>query len=740
MTSHVSTPSTLPTSTPWTALLLAVTTLSPSLTMAKPVDDALAPLSIVGKRPSPLIQRPSVFDLDVKGAIERGATGLDGLLSDVPGVQPNPGEPGQSLPTLRGIGTSTNSQLLGTQQATTGIYVDDVPLTSPFGFVGTPDLTDFSLDRLMVARGPQGALYGSASLGGAIQYVLGKPGREQPGGHAQAGVSLPDTGGVGSLRLASIDAPLAGDAGAVRVEAFQRRTPGDIDNLGTGQSRANTVRREGVRATARWWWPMGGVSDLTLLHQRQHSEDTAAASPDDRQRKIQTPTASPSTNDFNLVRLGFETPLSSGHTLTSISALVTQQRAERNDLTRGSGALGQVYGPQLGLGPLPVLPMVQSVQQQPMRNVMWSQELRMSTQGPSGLGYVAGLFLQTATFDAHSTSVAPGGQALWGPAGFLLPGDELGDLAVHARTQERAVFGELHLRGPAEADISLGGRAYRTALAYRAQLRFLGNPSSGSPKIEEGGFTPLVAVALPWGQNTLFATLAGGYRFGGVNFNPPELTPYRSDRLLDREIGIRLRTIERLKVDVSAFVIDWKDAQVSTLLGGAVPLIGVANVGQARSTGLEAAWHWQAPAGFELSGALACTNAHTVASFTTASGNTLPAGSRLPGTPRWHTQWGLSRAFELADGRTLQAQVSHNHVGSRVFNIDGNARASGYARVDASLSLLQPQWTLIGSVYNLTNARGVTGAEVVDRPGVAHFTDWYVLPARTLGLTLSHRW
>ena len=38
-----------------------------------------------------------------------------------PADAPNPGEPGQSLPTLRGIGTSTSSEQLGTQQATTGL-------------------------------------------------------------------------------------------------------------------------------------------------------------------------------------------------------------------------------------------------------------------------------------------------------------------------------------------------------------------------------------------------------------------------------------------------------------------------------------------------------------------------------------------------------------------------------------------------------------------------------------------
>ena len=135
-------------------------------------------IGVVGKRLTPDVAQPSTTVLDAAAMRWRGGAGLEDLLADLPGVQANPGEPGRSLPTLRGLGTTTSSELLGTQQATTGLYVDDVPLASPFGFNGTPDLTGFSLDRLEVLRGPQGALYGAASLGGAIHYVLGRPERE----------------------------------------------------------------------------------------------------------------------------------------------------------------------------------------------------------------------------------------------------------------------------------------------------------------------------------------------------------------------------------------------------------------------------------------------------------------------------------------------------------------------------------------------------------------------------------
>ncbi len=723
-----------------TALLLGAELVHPSQAMAQLSDDALAPLTSVGKRPAALADRPANIVLNAAQLQERGATSLEDLLAGVPGVQVNPGEPGQALPTLRGIGTSASSAMLGTQQATTGIYVDDVPLTSPFGFVGTPDLSDFSLSRLEVMRGPQGVLYGSASLGGAIQYVMRKPAQAQQRASLHAAVNLPSTGGVGTLTRAEVDLPFANDAAALRLEAFRRMVPGYIHNLGTGQNRANTVRREGVRAAARWWMQGGTVVDTALLQQNQQRDDTAAASPDVHTLEINTPSASRFTDRFSLARVQVDTPLAPSHTLSAITALVHQQVDGQDDLSRSSGALGVAYGPALGLGPLPVLPLVQSIKRSPTRNRLLSQELRVAARDASGQGYVAGLFVQTAAFDNDSASIAPGGQALWGDAGFLLPNGELGALKLHARTQESALFGEVHLHGPGHLGISLGGRAYRTSLAYDAALRFLGQTTAGSAKRSESGFIPRLGLRLPMGPHALFATVAGGFRFGGVNFNPPTLTPYRSDRLLNHEVGLRLQPNDRLQVDLTVFLIDWRNAQVSTLLGGPLPTIGVANVGQARSTGVEAAWQWRGPTGFDMCGALSGTDAHTVADFTTAQGHTLPAGARLPGTARWQTQFSLGYSFDAAQGWLGRAVLSHAWVGSRVFDIEGSAKAPAYARLNVSLSMTRGPWDLSGHIHNLTNVKGVAGAAFINRPDVANFTDWYVVPPRSVGLALSRGW
>ena len=47
----------------------------------------------------------------------------------------------------------------------------EIPLTEPGWTLVIPDIDTFDLDHVEVLRGPQGSLFGSASMGGAVQYV-----------------------------------------------------------------------------------------------------------------------------------------------------------------------------------------------------------------------------------------------------------------------------------------------------------------------------------------------------------------------------------------------------------------------------------------------------------------------------------------------------------------------------------------------------------------------------------------
>jgi iron complex outermembrane receptor protein len=98
----------------------------------------------------------------------------------------------------RGIESSASFRVRGMPGV--AVYVDGIDQTES---VGLFTMGVLEVDRIEVLRGPQGTLFGNASLGGAIQYVTRRPG-EEFGGRIQA-----RTGSFNRREIsASIDVPL----------------------------------------------------------------------------------------------------------------------------------------------------------------------------------------------------------------------------------------------------------------------------------------------------------------------------------------------------------------------------------------------------------------------------------------------------------------------------------------------------------------------------------------------------
>jgi outer membrane receptor protein involved in Fe transport len=105
----------------------------------------------------------------------RGARDQEDILKLTPGVQFNKGDAGGNTITIRGLGTSTTNEGSGAQQGPTGQYLEDVPLASPIGKGTVYDPLTWDMDRVEILRGPQGVLFGSGSLGGAVRYLFNRP-------------------------------------------------------------------------------------------------------------------------------------------------------------------------------------------------------------------------------------------------------------------------------------------------------------------------------------------------------------------------------------------------------------------------------------------------------------------------------------------------------------------------------------------------------------------------------------
>src|SRR3546814_4240777 len=74
------------------------------------------------------------------------------------------------------------------------------------------------IDRVEVLRGPQGTLYGSGALGGAVRFLLRQPELDTWGGRVSLSASsVEDSGGIGRSASGTLNVPVS-DSVAMRFK------------------------------------------------------------------------------------------------------------------------------------------------------------------------------------------------------------------------------------------------------------------------------------------------------------------------------------------------------------------------------------------------------------------------------------------------------------------------------------------------------------------------------------------
>ncbi len=151
--------------------------------------------------------------------------------------------------TARGI--STNGWGAGLQTTTT-IYLDELPL-STIGNTVTLNPNLYDIERVEFLRGPQGTLFGSGSLSGALRILTKSPDLKKFDASALVDIGhTPDGGGTRQRYNAMVNIPLVTDTLGLRVVGFHRNEDGYIDNVGTGVKNSNALEDSGGRAILLW--------------------------------------------------------------------------------------------------------------------------------------------------------------------------------------------------------------------------------------------------------------------------------------------------------------------------------------------------------------------------------------------------------------------------------------------------------------------------------------------------------
>ena len=161
--------------------------------------------------------------------------------------------------TIRGIYANTGA-------ATTGVYLDDTPLTKRqvsgsggnTNGNGTPVPPLFDLERVEVLRGPQGTLYGGSSQGGTVRFITPTPSLTTYSGQAKIEASATHHGDPSYEVGLAAGGPLIQDKLGFRISAFTRIQGGYIDHVdlfnngAVTRSDTNREKTGSVRAALLW--------------------------------------------------------------------------------------------------------------------------------------------------------------------------------------------------------------------------------------------------------------------------------------------------------------------------------------------------------------------------------------------------------------------------------------------------------------------------------------------------------
>jgi iron complex outermembrane receptor protein len=527
-------------------------------------------------------------DLTVKGIV-----GYEGLARETPGVVLNRPSANFNNFTARGIATNGYGANL---QSTVAIYIDELPI-STIGNTTVLDPNLYDVERIEFLRGPQGTLFGSGSLSGALRILT-----KSPDLTAYDASVMVDTGMTGgdSLRQrynGMVNVPLVDNKLGLRLVGFYRDEEGYLDNVGTGVRNSNTLIDHGGRAILLWE-PLDRLSVRVLAsHEHSNPEDSSLTSPSlgDEKRVSDRP-------DLFVGKLTtFNTTVNydfGGAQFTSSTTYSTFDQKFFVDLAgtfAGAIAFGlDAYGYQ----------------------DTFVEEARLASDTDGRFDWVIGGFYLNRRHDVdyfyRSTPEFLTARGLTG-----LPDEYYQRQFVHSKSHETAGFGELTYRlndriwltgglryGSLDAQAFTEGGYNSSYLAYA--LGGLSGPIPITPiapvaGVKAKGDRPsykLSASFEPTPALTTYATVSTGFRAPVVNgfagrrsvVDPNDLViPFGadSDKLKNYELGAKGRWLEgKLSANLALYWIDWEDIQVqANRTSDSVQF--ATNIGAARSKGFE---------------------------------------------------------------------------------------------------------------------------------------------------------
>lgn len=525
---------------------------------------------------------------------EKGIVGYEGLAFETPGAIIN--RPTQNFNNFSVRGISTNGYGANLQ-GTVAIYIDELPISAN----GNSTILDpnlFDVERVEFLRGPQGTLFGSGSLAGAVRLLTKSPNLNSFDASALVDFGLTDSDSFRQRYNAMVNVPLVNDTLGVRVVAFYRNEEGYLDNIGTGIENSNTLVSWGGRAIMLWE-PTDRLSvRLMALHEDSDPKDSSLTAPmlGRRKRVSDRPDSFAANLDSYNATISYQF---NGAQFTSSS---TYSKFDQSFVVDLAGTFGGAIAFALDAFAY---------------DEIFVEEARLVSDSGGKFEWVVGGFFYTKRRDVDfNYRSSPEFLAASGITG--LPDEYYQRFGNHTNSNELAGFGELTYRfsdtfwltgglryGKTDVQTITEPGGYNSNYLTLALLGLSGPvtivdiPAATGVKGKESGPSYKISASFkPSNSLTTYATVSTGFRTPVVNgfagrvslVDPTDIVipdGASSDKLKNYEVGFKGAWFDnRLTGNFAFYLIDWSNIQVqANRVSDSVQF--ATNIGKARSKGFE---------------------------------------------------------------------------------------------------------------------------------------------------------
>jgi iron complex outermembrane receptor protein len=569
----------------------------PEATQAAAAGDTVEEILITTQKRSQNLQDVPISVTAITGddLAEMGITESVDIAAQTPGLKigfPS-GETNTPAIFLRGVGLNDYN---ANSNGSVGWYMDEVYISQ----VTAQNFQLFDLERVEVARGPQGTLYGRNTTGGLVNFISVKPSHDEAEGYATLSYGKWDAVKVEGAYGGPITDTVAG-----RIALAYNRADGYIDNEAPGGGPNNDVNNWAARAALDWrvsdslnvLLNLHGAQNRSLSAQYEHQGTMDAFGNQCSRDAIESDdcvdafgyrdSKNNERGEYNLegdldidtfgsfLRIEYEI---GEMTLTSLTAYEEVDKVFEEDTDASPNQLIEIAYLNNGWEFTQELRLAGESERAHWQ--VGAYYLKESMSVDNYLDLFRGLRPLAISVDpvAYPDGFAPGGcPTTSGP-----PADPCGGAPIFlSRThyeqevESAAAFGQLEWEFTERLRGTIGARFTWEARDFEEDVEFQ-EPTFTAPlfSIEDDvdfqEWSGKVGLDYrPIDDLLLYLSVSRGFKSGGFSgafaFDPAELPPFDPETILAYEIGSKWDLFDqRLRLNVGAFYYDYDDLQIFT--------------------------------------------------------------------------------------------------------------------------------------------------------------------------------